>query len=130
MMAVTRVTTMHKPTGLMRVLAIGAVVALVGGCGVLPAPEAAVYADMASTDITMATQIMQDTLTNGKRGDIARWDNPGSGNSGAFEVGRTLVDRNGAFCRDYIEVVRLADGRSARMNNRACITEEGIWRWI
>ena len=107
------------------------VAVFLGGCAtILPVSDVALYESLADEDVSMAAGIVQSGLERGREGERRAWHNPATGNGGGITVGRTFVDGNGAFCRDYVETIRLVDGRSADIDNTACRSEAGVWQWV
>lgn len=121
---------LYRGVGQLRATLLAVSGLILGGCAGLPGTNVAVYEGLAPTDVSMAAAAMQDALETGAQGSQAGWQNAQTGNRGQFEIGETYVDDDGAFCRQYTETIILADGRSGKVDNRACRSDAGQWLWI
>jgi surface antigen len=111
------------------IAAIGSVT-LSACASILPEPDAAIYQALDETDVEIASATIQKSLETRSEGDRIEWQNANSGNGGSVIVGETFIDRTGAFCRHYEETVSTADGNRQTLENVACRSEDGNWRWI
>ena len=112
-----------------RILPVLAVL-MIGGCSALQHSDVSLYDAMSADDVIYAAKTTQSGLETAKQGEVRLWKNPASGTSGSIEVGSTFIDEGGAFCRDYLESIKLSDGRTGKFENTACRTENGTWQWI
>jgi surface antigen len=112
-----------------RKLTLPIVALQLAGCASLTAGDPALYQDLADSDVTLASRLVQTTLESTADGTTQGWSNEQTGNRGTITPLRTYVSERGHFCRDYREELAVA-GRTGRFYHTACREDGARWAWL
>lgn len=83
---------------------------------------------MTDGDVATANLAVQQALEYHASGQIVRWSNPNSGNTGSVTPRRSFfLEDKGVFCRDYNELLTI-EGQSETYVDTAC--RDGSGKWI
>jgi surface antigen len=112
-----------------RILTVTVVTLQLGACASLSAGDPSLYQELAESDVSLASRLIQTTLESTPDGATRRWTNQQTGNSGEITPLRTYASEDGHFCRDYREELVLTGG-SGRFYHTACRDDSARWVWL
>jgi surface antigen len=78
-------------------------------------------------DRELAARTAQLTLETSPTGHSLPWQNPDTGNNGAFTPTRTYWDPAGQYCREYTQEIWVGGERQLSYG-RACRQPDGSWK--
>ncbi len=88
------------------------------------------YGSLDAADVAVAKRTVQLTLERVRSNSTRYWIRFDSGNSGAVTPLRTFRARGGFFCREYLELVVVANVRTATHRSVACRDHDGVWKAV
>jgi surface antigen len=115
--------------GLIAAAASGSPTAIAGGVILGGLLGGAVGNVLDQRDKQLATQAAQRALETAPSGVAVPWTNPDSGHAGAITPVRTYQVADGAYCREYQQVVTIG-GQPERSYGTACRQPDGSWKIV
>lgn len=88
------------------------------------------YGSLDAADVAVAKDTVQQTLERVRSNRTRYWRRGDSGNSGAVTPLRTFRARGGFYCREYRELVVVANMRTATHLSVACRDRDGVWKAV
>lgn len=80
-------------------------------------------------DKMLAEKTSQNVLESQASGSKVEWKNPDTGNSGSVTPTRTFKNREGRYCREYTQEVKIGD-QIEKAYGTACRQPDGHWKII
>jgi len=78
-------------------------------------------------DRALLAQIVSDALEQKVSGEEFAWQNPKSGSRISITPVRTFKNKDGTWCREYLEIARFGE-EEGRTRSIACRVGEGLWQ--
>jgi surface antigen len=107
----------------------GNIVAIAAGTLLGGALGRSLGASLDRADMAKYNKTSQYALENTKTGTTSSWHNPDSGHSGTFTPTRTFERTDGAYCREYTQMIDVG-GRNAEGHGTACRQPDGTWQIV
>lgn len=104
---------------------VSAAAVLIFGSGIGLAAN--LYLDLDVPTLQVARDAVQTALEKRTRGQSQHWSMPGVAR-GSVTPRRTWRSASGHWCREFEEMVQLADGRRQTTVGIRCRTTDGRWR--
>ena len=98
---------------------------LVGGN--VSADTAGLYRYLEPSELRIVRSAVQEALEKRTKGEAQHWSIPGFAR-GSVIPRRTWRSRSGHWCREYQEIIEMADGRRQSTIVVRCRSSDGRWR--